>query len=197
MRKRPLPEISREDFDNALKELDSYMDVTADDVLHINRMAQRHAWLRQVEDMRVRNVMTTEVVSVTPDTSLQQAARTLLELRVSGLPVVDDDNKVVGIITEADFLTALGIPEHHPHSIWHTLEHLFKHPPERERLPERVSEIMEQKVISITADSTVHEVIDKMKQYDIKRVIVTDENNQLKGIVTRSNLIQVMLHHLL
>ena len=54
--------------------------------------------------MKVSDVMTVDVVSVTPDTGLKAAARKMVEFGVSGLPVVDDTGKLVGIITEADFV---------------------------------------------------------------------------------------------
>ena len=54
--------------------------------------------------MRVRDVMTTEVRTVRPDTPVKDVARTMHEARVSGVPVVDDEGRLVGIVTEADLL---------------------------------------------------------------------------------------------
>src|SRR5690606_28510870 len=54
--------------------------------------------------MKVRELMTTEVVSVGPDDPIKEAARLMVESGVSGIPVVDDDGRLVGIITEADFV---------------------------------------------------------------------------------------------
>ena len=54
--------------------------------------------------MRISELMTTDVITVGPETPLKEAARRMLEAGVSGLPVTDDDGGLVGIITEADFV---------------------------------------------------------------------------------------------
>lgn len=198
MTERPPIKLQAEDFQNALKEFDSYIDVTLDDLMHINRTAQKHAQLRQAESLKIRDIMTKDVTTVRPETSLSDAARILLELRISGLPVVDENNKPVGIVTEADFLTAMGIPCHHPaHSLWQTLESMFKHQPDNSNIPRSVADIMAHEVITISENKNLHDAIDIMKKYHIKRVVVTDNRQQIKGIITRSNLVQVLLQQIL
>jgi len=54
--------------------------------------------------MNVRDLMTTDVVVTHPETPLKDVARLLVEHRISGVPVVDTDRRVVGVVTEADFL---------------------------------------------------------------------------------------------
>ena len=198
MNERPQSNLRREDFQNALKELDSYIDVTLEDLMQINAMAQKHAQLRMAEHLLVRDIMTRDVATVTQETSLRDAARILLELRISGLPVVEDKGKLVGIVTEADFLSAMGIPCHHPaHNLWQTLESMFKHPPHPGGTPVSVAEIMATQVITISAEQTLHDVIDSMKKHHIKRIIVTDAQQRVEGIITRSNLVQVLLQQIL
>ena len=198
MNKTNRPELHPEDFRNALKELDSYIDITLEDLMEINQIAQKHAQRRTAEQLTVRDIMTTNVTSVHPDTPLRDAARILLELRISGLPVTDEHNKLAGIVTEADFLNALGIPCHHPaHSLWQSLESMFRHHPSPGNTPHTVADIMVQQTITLHADNTLHDVIDSMKRHHIKRVVVTDEQQQVLGIITRSNLIRVILQHML
>ena len=198
MNERPYPELRREDFQNALKEIDSYIDITLEDLVQINHMAQKHAQLRQAEQLMVRDIMTTNVATATPDTSLRDAARILLELRISGLPVIDENNELVGIVTEADFLSAMGIPCHHPaHSLWQTLESMFKHQPNTGSIPATVADIMAHTVITIADDQTLHGAIDTMKRHHIKRVVITNKKKQVQGIITRSNLVQVLLQQIL
>lgn len=191
-------ELRQEDFKNAMAEMDSYIDITLEDLMQINRMALKHAQLREAEKLLVRDIMTTDVASVLLDTSLRDAARVLLDLRISGLPVVDEKSKLVGIVTEADFLSALGIPSHHPaHSLWQALESIFRYQPRPVSTPVRVAEIMAQQVITITNDKTLHDVIDTMKRHHIKRLVVTNEQQQVEGIITRSNLVKVLLQQIL
>lgn len=190
--------LTAEDFQHALQELGTFIDVTVDDLLQINQMAHKHAELRQTEQTLIRDIMTTDVTCATLDTPLRDAARTLLELRISGLPVLDENKKLVGVVTEADFLGAMGIPSHHPaHSLWQTLETMFRHKTESVMMPETVGDIMHPNVVTISEDKTLHEAIDTMKKHHIKRLIVTDAGNRVVGMLTRSNLIQVLLKNIL
>ncbi len=198
MSERPDPELQREDFQNALKEMDSYIDITLEDLMQIDRMARKHAQLRRAEQLLVREIMTTDVATVTPDTLLKDAARVLLELRISGLPVVDESGKLTGIVTEADFLCAMGIPCHHPaHSLWQTLESMFKHQSPPANMPSRVADIMVPQVVTISDDKPLHDAIDSMKKNHIKRLVIIDEQHKVRGIITRSNLVQVLLQKIL
>jgi CBS domain-containing protein len=200
MNERNQPEPSLEDFKNALKELDTFIDVNPEDLMQINRIAQKHAQLRQVEHLMVRDIMTSGVVTVGPDTSLREAAGILLERRISGLPVTDENGKLVGIVTEADFLCAMGIPCHHPaHSLWQTLESMFRYhrKPVNTGTGAKVADIMAQQVVTLADDKTLYDAIDTMKRHHIKRIVVTDEQQCVQGIITRSNLIHVLLQQIL
>lgn len=192
------PEPRREDFQKALKDLDTYIDVTLEDLMQLDKMARKHARLRETETLMVREIMTDNVITVTPETSLSEAARVLIDKRISGLPVTTEDGKLVGVVTEADFLCAMGIPCHHPtHSVWQTLETMFRHPPRTSGAPSRVGDIMIHEVISVGEDKTLHDVIELMKKHHIKRVIVTDDDHKVSGIIARSNLVQVLLQQML
>jgi CBS domain-containing membrane protein len=198
MSERPLPDLRREDFQNALNDFDSYIDITLDDLMQINTMARKHARFRKTEKLSVSKIMTSDVVTVSPRTSLRDAAGILLERRISGLPVVDEEGKLSGIVTEADFLCAMGIPCHHPaHNLWQSLEAMFKHQPGIGERPARVADIMAPQVISIAGDKTLHDAIDAMKKHHIKRLVVVDDQYQVQGIITRSNLVQVLLQQIL
>jgi CBS domain-containing protein len=191
-------ELQQEDFQNALKDIGSYIDVTTEDLVQINRIAKKYAQLRQAEQIFVRDLMSVDVVTVTPETSVRDAAQLLLERRISGLPVVDEEQKLIGIVTEADFLTAMGIPCHHPaHNLWQTLESMFQYQPQAVNKPNSVAEIMVNQVITINENCTLHEVVDTMKHHHVKRLIVTNEQQQVQGIITRSNLVKVLLQQIL
>jgi len=198
VREKSTPELQREDFQNALKEFDTYIDVNLEDLMMITKTAQKYAELRQMEQILVSDIMTTDVATVSPDTSLRDAATKLLELRISGLPVLGQSGELVGIVTEADFLSALGIPCHHPaHSVWQTLESMFNSQPAQSVAPKKVADIMSPQTVTIAADRTLHDVIDTMKRHHVKRLVVTDNNIQVIGIITRSNLVKILLRQIL
>jgi CBS domain-containing protein len=104
----------------------------------------------------------------------------------------------MGIVTEADFLTAMGVPAHHPsHNLWQTLESMFRHLPYTQVIPDTVGTIMRQDVITIGEDVTLHDAIQAMTRHHIKRLVVVNEQMDVRGIVTRSNLVKVFMQQLL
>jgi len=190
--------LHQEDFKKAVADMETYIDVSLDDLIHIHELAQKHAQLRRLEQLSVLDIATTNLEMVNPKTSIRDAAQILLEYRISGLPVIDDNQQLVGIVTEADFLTAIGIPCHQPtRSLWDTLDSFFQqsvHSPDK---PLYVADIMSAKVITILPEQTLWDVIHQMKSHQIKRLIVINEQRHAIGIITRSNLIQVLLQQFL
>lgn len=189
--------LEREDFINALKEMNTFTDVNVDTLMEIFDKAERHASLRTAGNIPVRNLMTHPVMTVHPDATLSAAARQLVTGRISGLPVVDGEQRLLGIITEADFLRALGVPSHHPtHNLWQTLESMFLHPVELHESDDLVSSLMISDVITVGPSATLHDVVSLMKKNRIKRVVVCDDDRRVLGIVTRSNLVRVFFDKL-
>lgn len=197
MNKRPESELTRDDFVNALKEMDTFMDVTVDDLMEISSKAAKYARHRKTEGLTIANLMTRAVVTVSPDTSLAEAAHLLVENRISGLPVVDKDQRLLGVITEADFLRAMGIPSHHPtHNLWQTLEAMFSHQPEIREPTGKVADLMVTNVITVKPYQTLHDVVEIMKHNRIKRVVVCDDDGRVQGMVTRSDMVRVFFDRL-
>lgn len=136
--------------------------------------------------MRVLDVMTTTVVTVRPSDGLKAAARAMIEAGVSGLPVVDDDNKLVGIITEADFIQAeadRGLAKYR-----RLLDALFG---DKEPRPhgDTVEDAMTRYPIVIESNATVAEAAREMSERGVKRLPVVDSSGQLKGIVSRADIV--------
>jgi CBS domain-containing protein len=188
---------TREDFIKAMEEMDSYVDVTPEDLMVLNDKATRHAHLRTVRDIPVARCMTREVVTVSPDAPVTEAAVLMLRHHIAGMPVVAETGRLVGVFTEADLLAAVGLPHHQPHhSIWQTLESIFSPETRMDALSGSVGELMVRDVVTLGEDATLGDVITTMGRHAIKRVIVTDENRKVVGIITRSNLIRMFLETL-
>lgn len=197
MQKRPDTELSREDFANALLEMNTFMDVTVDDLLELNQMAAKYARLRKTGTLLIENLMTRRVIMVAPDTSLAEAAHLLVTNHISGLPVVNAQQRLIGIITEADFLRAMGVPSHHPtHSLWQTLEAMFTHNTEIREPTGTVADLMVENVITVKPEQALHDVIEIMKHNRIKRVVVCDDAGLVQGMITRSDLVRVFFDRL-
>jgi CBS-domain-containing membrane protein len=122
------PQPTAEDYRQALRSMDSFIDISVEDLMTLAARATQFAHQRTLAADTIATLMTHPVVTVHPHTPLTEAAHLLVSQRISGLPVVDDANRLAGIITEADFLRVLGVPAVLPsHNLWHTLENLFTH----------------------------------------------------------------------
>lgn len=192
---RPPPKPRREDFDRALQSMGTFIDISVDDLMTLTRRAEHFAGQRVTESLGITRIMSHPVRTVRPDTCMSEAAHLLVTERISGLPVVDESDGLVGIITEADFLRALGVPAHHPtHTLWQTLESMFVHLAHHAELRgpnDRVAEHMVRDVVCCKPDATLHEVLDLMKRHRVKRVLVCDDARQVVGVVTRSDLVRI------
>jgi len=189
--------LARADFINALKEMDTFIDITVDDLMELNNMAEKYAYLRTTGSICIADLMSHPVETVHADTTLADAAHRLVTGKISGLPVVDHQDKLVGIITEADFLRALGVPSHHPtHSLWQTLETMFAHPVELQVPDGHVSDLMVTEIVTVSPEQTLHDVLEVMKKNKVKRVIVCNEQRHVRGIVTRSDIVRVFFDNI-
>jgi CBS domain-containing protein len=143
--------------------------------------------------MRAHQIMTRNVITVLPDTSVLKAAHKMLENHVSGLPVVDTSGELVGIISESDFLRRFEIGTQQKRRSWlqyfispeHSADD-FVH--ERGR---KVEDVMTRDLITVSEDTPLDELVRLMERTDIKRLPVLREN-KLVGIVTRANLLQAV-----
>lgn len=193
--KRP----TRADFQQAMQSMDTYIDVTADDLVELNRRAEKIAMMRATESVTIKRIMSQPVHTVHPQTSMNEAAHLMITKHISGLPVVDETGVLIGIITEADFLGALGVPaQHHTHSLWQTMESMLNHLThhgEMEVPDGPVADHMTRNVVCAHQEQELHDVIELMKRHCVKRVVICDQQRHLRGIVTRSDLVRVFFDH--
>jgi CBS domain-containing protein len=144
--------------------------------------------------MRAHQIMTRQVITANVDTPVVEAARTLLAHHISGMPVVDAAGKLVGVVSQGDFMRRAEIGTQRKRSRWLKLllgpgseAADFVH--ERGR---KVGEVMNDRPITVSEDATLEEVAATMEKNDIKRVPVM-RGDKLAGIVTRTNLVQAVL----
>ena len=188
-----------EDYQKALDSMGMYLDVFPEDVMSVAERAGNFAHQRINEKYSVSQIMSHPVHFVHPETPMSEAAHLMVSERISGLPVINDSNRIVGIITEADFLRSLGLPAHYPtHNVWQTLEAMFSHigqhtQPGRPEDP--VSAHMVHDVVCTTPDDNVLGVLDLMKRHQIKRVVVCNQARYLLGMIARSDLMRIFFDH--
>ena len=143
--------------------------------------------------MRAHQIMTKDVMTVTPHTSIEDAARIMLRTHVSGLPVLDEAGTLVGIVSESDFLRRSEIGTGRKRPAW--LQFLIgpgrvatDFVRERGR---KVEDVMTENPITVGEETALEELVRLMEKNGIKRLPVMS-GNTLKGIVTRSNLLQAV-----
>ncbi len=137
--------------------------------------------------MRVRDIMTTDPIRVTPDALLKEAARLMVRHQVSGLPVVDESDELVGVVTEGDFLRQEASRER-PYGA-SLLDALFGDGVVAIPTAETVEEVMSKDLITIAPDATIGEAARIMAQSNIKRLPVLDPDGALVGIISRADLV--------
>ncbi len=151
-----------------------------------------------------RDVMCTPVITVKADTPLKKAAEILDENSFSGVPVVDDEEVVIGILSETDILRytqqIIGQPLRDPHRVFTKSQEVL-HIDITHRGIEvielvaatTVETLMTMEVISVTEDTPLRKVASLMHENQINRIPVVDERNKLQGIITRADLISIMV----
>ena len=140
---------------------------------------------------RVRDVMTSEVVTVGEQASFKEIAATMDEHRVSALPVLDAEGRVAGIVSEADLLLKEEFPEGPAGG------RLFQGRRQREERAKAAgataAELMTAPAVTIGPDATVTEAARLLHRHGIKRLPVVDPAGPLLGIVSRADLLKVFL----
>jgi CBS-domain-containing membrane protein len=143
--------------------------------------------------MQIKDIMTINVISVGSDEPIVKAATLMLENRISGLPVVDKEGELVGIVTEGDFLRRgeLGTQRRRPKWLEFIvgpgkLAQEYVHTSGR-----KVEDIMTRNPWTIRDDDSLEAVVEMMERHQVKRLPVT-HGGRIVGIVSRANLLHAL-----
>ena len=143
--------------------------------------------------MNAADVMVTNVITVGLDACLQDVAHLLLTNRISAVPVVDSDGKVVGIVSEGDLMRRAEAGTGRRRSWWLSLltgkeglaaQYVKEH-------SRKVADVMTRDVITATPDTPLQDIANILEKNSIKRVPII-EDGKMVGLVSRANLLQAL-----
>jgi CBS domain-containing membrane protein len=165
--------VQASDVEQAIARLDQGLDITPGDVVALLRDAETHALDRRLGSLSVSRVMERDVATVLPFESIYRARTLIAQRGVKALPVVDEERRVVGIVSILDLFTR-DIVE-----------------------LEEIATMMTTDVVTMRADAPVAELVSLMTELGYRHVPIVDETDRLVGIVTRTELIEVLNRALL
>ena len=142
----------------------------------------------------VKDIMTTRVIWVRKDTTFREMAAALREYRISAFPVVDEDRKVIGVVSEADMLTKAAVDEG-------IIAGLLHHRDQAKARGITAGDLMTTAVVAVRPEDTIEHAAMLMYHRGVKRLPVTDESGRLVGIISRADVLSVFdrtdgaIHH--
>lgn len=146
--------------------------------------------------MKVSEIMTSPVVTVSETATLEEAARTMCDYKFGCVPVVDDQGKLVGIITESDFaakekavpFTTFRMPQLFGQWLGKAeVEEMYQ-----AACANPVADLMTRDVITVTEEATIEELLESMLRHDVNRILVVRDEVPV-GIVSRYDLLKLLL----
>ncbi|MFB3919734.1 hypothetical protein BU251_07075 [Candidatus Velamenicoccus archaeovorus] len=144
--------------------------------------------------MKISEIMTREVRTLSSDTPAVEALKHLFENKISGLPVVDGEGRLIGMFTEKDILRAI-LPSY----VSQVGRFVYENSPKTIKCKvaklagAKVGELMRKEVVKVSEEAPVCEVAHIMLTQNVRRVPVVDAEDRIKGIVARSDVLDQLL----
>lgn len=138
----------------------------------------------------VRDVMSTQIVAVRRGATFKQMAAKLREHRVSAFPVIDDEGKVIGVVSGADMLAKEALADGHP-GIPGRLGSIVHHKEHQKAEGLTAGDLMTHPAVTVKPEDTIEHAARLMYSLQVKRLPVVDAGGCLAGIVSRADLLSV------
>lgn len=183
----PAGRTSRPEHDDivaALKSMDTFIDVAEEDLERIYLLATINRQKRSLGSVFCRDIMTRNVTSVTPQSALSAVWNVLRQRNIRGVPVLDEDRRVVGMVAISDFLKNTDWD-------WNRRSRLRCLLTSPRKAPATASDIMTSPVIALHEDTHAAELFATFASHGINHVPVTDAAGRLTGIITRLDLLNL------
>ncbi|MBC3874248.1 HPP family protein [Undibacterium sp. LX15W] len=176
------------DLDTVIKQYNEVLDISRDDLEFLFKQTQMHAYRRNFQQLTCADIMSRDTVSITYETSLEEAWNLLRKHKIKALPVIDDAHKVIGILTLIDFMKHANLDVYDEYEM--KLRHLIQGAREATSGHIKVvGQIMTTSVFTAFADGHIVELVPLLSDAGMHHIPIVDENNHLIGMVTQSDLI--------
>ena len=188
-----LIDISDDDILEAMKEIEGYIDITPGDFKELYTFACNHAADRIIHSVKASDIMTKEVIFVERNTSLKEVAKRMACHVISGVPVIGNEGKVSGVISEKDFLSHMGNKD--TMSFMAIITQCLSNK-ECLAMPihkKKAEDIMVSPAITVNENTSVFEILNIFTEKKINRVPVLNQKMKLTGIVSRADILQTQL----
>jgi CBS domain-containing membrane protein len=178
-------------LDAALKQHNELLDISRDDLEEILVSTQMQAYHRRFGEVTCADIMSRDVLTVEFGTSLQEAWRSLREHDVKALPVIDRFRRVIGIVTQRDFIKQCDIDAGKDIAA-RLRSFLTPTPGPHSDKPEVVGQIMTSHVFTATSEQPIASLVQLFSDNSLHYLPVVDSNQKLVGIITQTDLLAVL-----
>ncbi len=177
-----------EGLDFAINQFNEVLDINRDNLEKLFRQAEMHSYQRRFQAMTCADIMSRDIVRITYETPLEEAWQLLRKHKIKALPVVDDTQKVIGILTLIDFMKHANLDVYQDYEI--KLRQLIQSTTELSSgRPQVVGQIMTTSVLTAGIDTHIAFLVPMLSDAGMHHIPIIDEQAKLVGIVTQSDLI--------
>ncbi len=181
------PELSDEDILDAMSRIPGYIDISTEDFREVFHLAHAHALGRLFGRFKAATLMRTGIEPVLETTLLDQAARSLASQGLKGLPVVDPDGRVVGMLTETDYLRRLGA-DTFLDLLLRLIEDAGTFSHRCHETPVRVA--MSAPAMTVREDAGLVEIAEGFRAHPGRSMPVVDHAGRLLGLIMRKDFLE-------
>ena len=184
-------QIEDEEIDAVLERYNQVLDISKNDLANLISQVEYGAYQKKLQSMLCKNIMTTDVIYVSMDSSLDQAWNLLRKRHVKALPVIDSARRVLGIITLEDFLKSAAVDFHK--TFGQRIRGFMRTAiPSLNSLPNAVGQVMSKPVRVISEDRNMLDLAEIFCGDGHHHIPVINDNRQLVGMITQSDFVKAI-----
>lgn len=186
-------QVSEDDIYEAMKDVPGYLDITPGDLKEIYLHAYRHALERIRRSVTALDIMTRDVLTAFREMPVGDVAELMARHNISGLPVIDGERRVIGVLSEKDFSMSMGDGE--SNSLMRLISDCIRCRgcAAMTIRGKTAQDIMTSPAITVTEAAVIGDIASLLSEKGINRVPVVDRDGRLAGIVSRADIVRVSM----